>query len=147
MTEDDLPDDDHVVRYVKPTSVQEDGGVDGSGFIMRQGDNSLSVNWLEFFSGYNKVQQLNEVRRLSRLKMSKRGCLAELNVGKTKQYVLRELSVLRFVHKPLTPEPEYEADPSHSEIARLPPREDPQAMLIGDMIAKCVKAIHPACNS
>ena len=50
MNENDLPDNAHVVRYVKPTSRHEDGSVDGSAFRLRSGDNGLSVNWLEYFS-------------------------------------------------------------------------------------------------
>ena len=33
MNGNDLPEDAHVVRYVKPTSKHEDGSVDGSPFI------------------------------------------------------------------------------------------------------------------
>ena len=38
----------------------------------------------------------------------------------------------------------YEADPSHSEIEGLPAAEEPHAALIGDLIAECVRAMHPA---
>ena len=143
MNENDLPDNAHVAHYVKPTSRHEDGSVDGSAFRLRPSDNGLSVNWLEYFSDLTKAQQLNEVRRLSRLTMRRRGCLAELGVGATKQYS-RELAVLRFIHKPLAAENGYEADPSHSEIIGLPQGDSPQAALIGDLIAECIQAIHPA---
>ena len=143
MNGNDLPDDAHVVRYVKPTSRHEDGSVDGSAFCLRPSDNGLSVNWLEYFSDLTKAQQLDEVRRLSRLTMRRRGCLAELGVGATKQYS-PELTALRFVRKPLAAENGYEADPSHSEITELPRGDSPQAALIGDLIAECIQAIHPA---
>ena len=144
MNENDLPDNAHVVHYVKPTSRHEDGSVDGSAFRLRPNDNGLSVNWLEYFSDLTKAQQLDEVRRLSRLTMRKRGCLAELSVGVTKQHDSGELTALRFVHKPLAAENGYEADPSHSEIMGLPQGNSPQAALIGDLIAECIQAIHPA---
>ena len=143
MNENELPDNAHVVRYAKPTSIHEDGRVDGSAFLLRPGDNGLSVNWLECFVHLTKEQQLDEVRRLSRLTMRKRGCLAELSVGATKQYY-RELSALRFLHEPLAAANGYEADPSHSEITGLPQGASPQAALIGDLIAECIQAIHPA---
>ena len=142
MNGNDLPDGAHVVRYVKPTSRHEDGSIDGSAFRLRSGDNGLSVNWLEYFSDLTKAQQLDEVRRLSRLTMRRNGCLAELSVGETKQYC-RELAALRFVHKPLAAENGYEADLSHSEIIGLPQGDSPQAALIGDLIAECIQAIHP----
>ena len=69
MNENDLPDDAHVVHYVKPTSIHDDGSVDGSEFCLRPSDKGLSVNWLEYFSDLTKAQQLDEVRRLSRLTM------------------------------------------------------------------------------
>jgi hypothetical protein len=143
----DLPDEANVVRYIKPTMVFEDGSVDGSEFCLRAhrpDDTGVSVNWLECFGGLSKAQQLDEVRRLSRLTRRKSGRLAELNVGATKHYVRNELEGLRFIHAPLAAEGEYEADPSHSEIVGLPSGNSPQAALIGDMIAECIKAIHQA---
>ena len=52
MKGDDLPAGDHVVRYVKPSMIQEDGTPDGSEFRLRSDrpdDSGLSVNWLEVF--------------------------------------------------------------------------------------------------
>ncbi len=144
---DDLSDDNHVVRYVKPTSIRTDGKVDGSEFCLREhrpDDTGVSVNWLECFGGLSNAQQLDEVRRLSRLDMKKNGRLAELNVGVAKHYVRNELKSLRFIHTPLPAEGDYEADPSHSEIVGLPPGSSSQAALIGDMIAECIEAIHQA---
>lgn len=147
MHANDLPDEANVVRYIKPTMVFEDGSVDGSEFCLRAhrlDDTGVSVNWLECFGNLSKAEQLDEVRRLSRLDMRKSGRLAELNVGTTKHYIRNELDALRFIHAPLPAEGDYEADPSHSEIVGLPPGNSPQAALIGDMIAECIEAIHPA---
>ena len=55
MTGCDLSADSHVVRYVKPTLVYEDGGVDGSAFRLRPNDTGLSINWLECFRELAKV--------------------------------------------------------------------------------------------
>ena len=147
MHANDLPDEANVVRYIKPTRVFEDGSVDGSEFCLRAhrpDDTGVSVNWLECFGDLSKAEQLDEVRRLSRLDMRKSGRLAELNVGATKHYLRDELDVPRFIHTPLPAEGDYEADSSHSEIVGLPPGNSPQAALIGDMIAECIKAIHQA---
>ncbi len=147
MTGDNLRDEHHVIRYAKPTSIRTDGKVDGSEFRLRPhrpDDTGLSVNWLEYYRDYNKDEQLAEIRRRSRLKMRKRGRLAELNVGATKQHVNSVLRDLRFIHKPLEAEGEYDADPSHSEIVGLPPGDSEQADLIGDMIAECMVGTHPA---
>ena len=147
MHGNDLPDEANVVRYIKPTMVFEDGSVDGSEFCLRAhrpDDTGVSVNWLEYFGDLSKAEQLDEVRRLSRLDMRKSGRLAELNVGTTKHHVRNELDALRFIHSPLPAEGDYGTDPSHSEIVGLPPGNSPQAALIGDMIAECIKAIHQA---
>ena len=147
MNDGDLPDDAHIVHYARPTTVREDGRVDGSAFRLRSDDAGLSANWLECLAGLAKAQQLNEVRRLSRIEMRPSGRLAELNVGATKLHVREQLPSLRFVHAPLPKEGPYEADPSHSEIVGLPSRDSLEAALIGDMIAECVSAVHPAIAS
>ena len=144
MTDDHLPDGDHVVRYAKPMAVRTDGGVDGSVFRLREGETGLSVHWLERFRDLIKPRQLKEIRRLVRLELRPNGCLAELNVGDTKRHISRQLSSLRIVHRPLGADGEFAADPTHSEIEGLPPGDSEQAALIGDMIAECVQRTHPA---
>jgi len=140
----DLPNTAHVVRYVKPTKIFEDGSVDGSEFYLRPHEAGLSVNWIECFGNHiTKIQQLNEVRRLSRISMKKSGCLAELNVGETKQHIRSESINLRFINRPLEATEDYEEDPSHSEIMGLPIGDSAQAALLGQMIAECVKDTHP----
>ena len=143
MIADELLDDAHVVRYVKSSWISdEDDSIDGEAFRLKPNESGLSVNWLEWFGNCTKAQQLNEVRRRCRLEMRKSGCLAELNVGVTKQHVLKH-TALNFIHKPLPAEGNYEADPSHSELAGLPPRDTLAAAMLGDMIAECVENAHP----
>lgn len=147
MKGDDLPNEHHVVRYVNHRSQKSDGSPTGAAFSLRKGrsdETGLSVNWLEYFDSDTKDQQLDEVRRLLRLQKKKSACFAELNVGITKQRVHNELDDLRFIHMPLCATNEHESDPSHSEIINLPPANSPEAELIGDMIAECVQAVHPA---
>lgn len=146
MKGDDLPAADHIVRYVKPSMIEEDGTANGAEFRLRPhrpDETGVSVNWLEAFDP-DKVHQLTEVRRLFRLEVKNRGRFAELNVGAVREKVAEELETLRIVHDPLEPENEFEADPSHAEIAGLPPGDSDQAMMIGDMIAECVITMHPA---
>ena len=144
MTYNELPDGDHVVRYARPTSIHEDGSIDGSEFRLRQGESGLSVNWLECFTDLTKSQQIEEVRRLSRLTMRRNGRLGELNVGGTKQYLVLQLPSFRFVNSPLSDTGIHEPDPSHSEITGLPPGDSSEGALVGDLIAECITRIHPA---
>lgn len=92
----------------------------------------------------SNAEQVDEVRRRSRLQLRPSGRFAELNVDRTKEHVQGELADLRFVHDPLEAEAGFEADPSHSEITGLPPADSLEAELIGDMIAECLAAVHLA---
>ena len=143
MCTNKLSEDSHVVRYVKPTEILDDGSVDGSAFRLKPNETGLSVNWLDFFIGMTKSQQLDEVRRLIRLTMSRNGRLAELNVDHTRLFV-RQYASLNFVNKPLEAEDNYEADPSHSEIEGLPEVDSSMAALVGDMIAECITTNYSA---
>lgn len=141
----DLPDDAHIIRYISPSRIDENGSVNGKAFRLRPNENGLSVNWLDYFADLDKSAQINEVRRLSRLELRPNGRFAELNVGVAKQAVRAVLPDLRFVHDPLPAGDGYEADPSHSQIAELPPLSDSQrSAMIGDMIARSVQKLYPA---
>ena len=146
MSRHDLPADDHIVRYVKPTMIQEDGTVDGSDFRLRPDrpdEAGLSVNWLEAFEP-GKIHQLNEVRRLFRLRLSQNGRFAEMNVGTIVRQLAKELDTLRVVQDPCEATERFEADPSHAEIVGLPPGDSDLAVLVGDLIAECVIDMHEA---
>ena len=142
----ELPADDHVVRYVKPSMILEDGTADGSDFRLRAtkpDEKDLSVNWLEAV-GREREHQLREVRRLFRLRVRPSGRFAELNVGTVLCVVAEELDTLRIVHDPLEAEYGFDADPSHAEIVGLPPGDSDHAALVGDLIAECIIDMHPA---
>ena len=146
MTDEDLPESDHIVRYIKPTMVRENGNPDGSSFVLRanrRDESGLSVNWLEVL-GSGRSNQLKVVRELARIQLKRNGRLAELNVGEVLQKVSRELDTLRIVHDPLEELAVFDADPSHALISGLPAADTDQAILIGDLIAKCVTSMHPA---
>lgn len=136
MIGNQLPDDHHVVRYVKPSLV-EDETIDGGAFLLRASETALSVNWMEAFEG-NRQDQLSEVRRLSRLNLARNGRFALLNIGETKRHLSESVEGIGISAAPLDPTDEFEADPSHAEITGLPPGDSDEAMLIGDMIARCV---------
>ena len=144
MTLPDLPNDSHIVRYVRPSHVREDGSIDGENFRLRPQETALSVNWLDYFQRRSKEEQLGEVRRIIRLSVRSNGRFAELNVGTMKTHIAHMIDDLRFIHSPREATARYRADPSHSEIIGLPPGDSPHAALIGEMIAECVGAIHLA---
>ncbi len=148
MMGDELPDGAQVVRYVRPSHIRENGSAAGRAFRLRVGEEGLSVNWLGYFMRLSKPEQVREVRRLSRMSLSRNGRFAELNVGTVKQSVraeLPELPVLRFVHDPPTANGAHEADPSHSLVIGLPrPADSRMAAAVGDLIARRAQGLHPA---
>lgn len=144
MASKHLVDESNVVRYCRPSVIHQDGTVGGDAFQLRPREATLSVHWLQSFQGLTKDQQLDEVRRLSRLRMSRNGRLAELRVGRVMQHVSSAVASLSFVHCPLVAEADYAADPSHSEICGLPEAGSLEAELVGEMIAACVEKNHPA---
>ena len=146
MIGDELPDEDHFVRYAKPTGIREDSTVDGSEFrlrLNRPDDTGVSVQWLECYHDLPKADQLAQVRIVSRLTLKKRGRFAELNIGTVKRHVSEELEAMQIVHWPLEANDKFPDDPSHAEITGLPPGDSDQAALIGDMIAQCIIQTHP----
>ena len=146
MKGDNLPADDHVVHYVKPSMILEDGAPDGSEFRLRHSrpdEEGLSVNWLEAFAP-PKTEQLSEVRRLFRLTVRRNGRFAELRIGTVLRLVSEEMDTLRILHDPLDAYGRFDDDPSHALVVGLPPGDSDQAALVGDLIAECVVNMHPA---
>jgi len=146
MKGDDLPAGDHIVRYVKPSMIEEDGTANGAEFRLRPNrpdETGLSVNWLEVFDA-DKAQQIAQVRRLYRLSVKRTGRFAELNIGEVRAKVAEELESLRILHDPLAAEGVFADDNSHAEITGLPSGDSPEADMIGDMIAECVIGMHAA---
>ncbi len=144
MNVSELPDDSHVVRYVRPGHVREDGSVDGECFKLRTQEATLSINWLDYFEGRSRESQLREIRRAIRLNLRRNGRFAELNVGETKRAVGGLVDHLRFVHAPRAATPRFRPDPSHSEITGLPSGDSLRGTLVCAIMAKCVTAAHPA---
>ena len=146
MNDNDFPESDHIVRYVKPSNF-ELGRVNIAEFRLRESrldERGISVNWLECYRNFSREGQLAEIRAVSRLKLRNNGRFAELNVGEIKRLVSEELRGLRIIHTPLDAEGEFLADPSHSEIVGLPSGNPEKSDLIAQMIVKCICDLHPA---
>jgi len=99
----------HVLRYCRPKQVV-DGTVTMSAFLLRPGEDFLSVNWAEFFGVDITVDaQVEKVRgdMDKSLKLSIGGRFARVNVGDVK----RRIDDAEVTHRP---EPE---NPSHAGLA------------------------------
>jgi len=142
MAKDDvLPDVDHVVRYVKPSSIGEDGSINGSEFRLRPArpdDRGVSVSWMEFYDP-PPDKQIVAIRSRARLTINKNGCYARVNVGRVRYHLQTEAQVsVTFVHDPLPAEQQKIEDCAHSLICGLPTGDSPEAEEVGDLIAQCV---------
>ena len=142
MMGDEVPDQDQIVHYVKPSKILDDGTVDGSEFCLRPDDAGLSVNWLNYFSSSPSSEQLEAVSQGIQLQLSRNGRFAEFNVGEVREHLREECGSVRVLHDPRPPTDEFGADPSHCEIMGLPAGDSPEGELVGDMIAECIHSLH-----
>ena len=95
----DLAGADHLVCHI--ISKSRDGDVvNAEGQCLRPDESALSVNRLEAFVG-DKRFQLDEVRRLCRLKVRKSGRLAELKIGAVRKKELKKCVEFRILHDQL----------------------------------------------
>ncbi|MDI2593106.1 hypothetical protein POF45_16965 [Pseudomonas sp. 681] len=120
MNGDILPNVDSVVRLCGGSHLDPDTGSPGPGaFMLREGENYLSVNWLEYFQQYSHEDRLLEVRRVlaSKKKIGSAARLALLNVGNAIQ-VVGDNPLLIFIHEPIN-SPDVINDPSHSGINNI----------------------------
>ncbi|MGH9427179.1 MAG: hypothetical protein ACRD2L_12855, partial [Terriglobia bacterium] len=135
-----IPDSDHIARYCK-TFTAPDGEIQATAFMLREGEESLSVNWLEELKCPDRSSEVRALQILYRKKMSRVGTgarIAILNVGVVRTKVQRESPdgrLLRVLHDPEEPD-----DPSHSGIYELRPDNE----LVAELIAQVVLEKHPA---
>ena len=151
MPGDSIPRADDVVRYVGGSLV-DDYGIDGAAFElrerdMRQPEPGLSCNWLAYFAGLSKCDQVDQVRSVIHLTPGSEGVFGELNVGVVLDAIRDRVPHARFAYKPQPPEGRFPADDSHCELLGLPDPGSHEAELLGDRIAALVERTYPAVRS
>ena len=139
MSGSQIPLDNHVIRYVRPTDVDE-GEVSGGAFMLRPSEASLSVNWKERLPG-SHGEQLAALRKLIPLQLARNGRFATLNVGQTKHFLRSNHHFIDICSEPLDGTEAHPPDPSHAGITGLPAYENhSEAVFVGDLVAQCVRA-------
>lgn len=96
-----LPDTDHVSRYCKPSAVDEEGLPTEQAFSLRQGEDHLSVNWLEYFGEPSLEMAVDGVRQAFREKgyqVARTGRFAVLSVRVAKEAGARGDRLLSIEH-------------------------------------------------
>lgn len=149
MKGNELPGDDHVIRYAKPTCIAEVDGVptvQGPAFYSRPiDDHGASYNWLEYFEG-DEGARLTEVRSRARLKLGATALLAKLNIGMVRKALETEFADqnIKIVEDPLEATDQFPADPSHTLMINMPAAGEPLVEAIGDLLAEMVIDTFPA---
>lgn len=130
-----LPDQDHISRYCRPKTLQEDGQPYRASFMLRPNEEFLSVNWLEYLDLPDRQAQITQVRQVIRLTLQATAKIAVLNVGGILDRVHRNSDrVLAVFHEP------EQDDPTHSGIHGYRHEDD----LVADLIAEEVRETYPA---
>jgi hypothetical protein len=117
-----LPDDDHVMRYVPWGKLRRDEDDNVLGFLpqafqLRPGEEGLSVNWLEYFSNPATRRQDSVWDMRKAMGVGAQSAFAIGDVGKIKATCLDRGVRVRIVYEP------DDKQPAHSAIRRLP-RDD-----------------------
>ena len=87
MANDSIPDEDHVSRYCKPSAIAESGLPMAASFRPREGEEYLSVNWLEYLRQPDLPTALDLVRgsfRKKGFRIARNGRFSVLKVGAIK---------------------------------------------------------------
>jgi len=118
-----LPDDDHVMRYVPWGRLRRDGEDNVIGFLpqafrRREGEDYLSVNWVEYHDGDRETQirlSVWAIRASFPNGLGPKSAFAVGNVAKIKQVAEGGGAKIRITH-----EPDGDVNPGHAGLRRMP---------------------------
>jgi len=138
MKGETIPDQNHIARFCRPMQAPE-GQIQATAFMLRADDESLSVNWLEFFNCSNRENEIAKIQTIysETFTVGARARIAILNVGEVRKKVLTESPDgrnLEVLHDPSI------NDPSHSGIYNL--KQDDE--LIAELILETVSESYSA---
>lgn len=139
MKGDRIPDSDTIARFCRPIQAPE-GEIQATAFMLRMGEESLSVNWLEFLKCSDRKNEISEIQRIysETFSVSVNARIAILNVGEIRNIVRIESPDNRNVEVLHDPIPG--GDQSHGGIYNLNPDNE----LIAELIVDVIRENHPA---
>jgi hypothetical protein len=127
-----IPDKDHVLRHVPWTKLRKDEndnvlGILAAGLQRRPGEKSLSVTWIEYFTGSAEEQALGAIRATRAAQDCRpKSQFAIANVGKTKEAAASKGAKIRIVHEAT------EGNPAHASIRQLPDEDSALLELLAE---------------
>ena len=131
MQGQDIGENHHVLRYCKPSSIGEDGLPLSTAFELRDREDYLSVNWLEFFETQYLSQAVNSVREAFKKKnfnVKSKGGFISLRVDQIIEVIQHNSHLpARIIHLPS------KNDPSHSGIYGIPPSHETISSQIAEL--------------
>lgn len=128
MKGENLPDGDHIVRYVPFSKLLRDGdkpvGFLFSAFQLRDSEDGLSATWLEYFAGDRVAQTTAAVRAFrASLKVGSTSGFAIGQVGAIKSAAVERKHKIRVIHWPV------DGNSAHAEIRQFP-RDDVELLQV-----------------
>lgn len=140
MSDDPIPDSNHISRLIGGSKIDDFGNISPEAFMLRKEKSTetyeeyLSVNWLEYYNQKSRELDINEIRNALLAKgmnLPSKGKLGVLNAGELIQHVSNETEgnkLLSVLHKP------DQLDPSHSGIFGLNPDDSITPALIAQKV-------------
>ena len=147
MNECELPDTDSIVRYLRPTWVDDrDNLILGlKAFSLREDELSLSVQWVCVFEG-TLDEKIQAVRETIHFRLGTGGAFAQLRILNMKKSLAREgHKNIRVINKPNSATDKHPwCDPSHSEVEGYPKFEkELQQRHLHEIMVSCIEKVHP----
>jgi len=140
----DIPDGDHVSRYCKPSAVGKNGLPTSAAFQRREGEEWLSVNWLEFFREPDLEAAVERVREAFRSKgyaLRPNGRFAVINAGEARAVVKNNAGYLgRVEHLPTADDESHAGLSGYTAIHDLAVAVDLRALIEREHIHPAVPA-------
>ncbi len=135
MKDKKITGNNHVARLCHNKHV-EDEQILPTAFHLRQGEEGLSVNWLESLKCSSRDHEINTMREIytKTFSVGTRAKIAVLNVGDVYEKTLSNGHNLEILHDPIV------NDESHSQMYYL--KDD--YMEIGELILQTVQEAYPA---
>lgn len=135
---DRITDNNHIARYCRPSQI-DNGKIQASAFFLREDEDGLSVNWLDFLNCTDRDSEVCALKLIysNKFSVGKTAKIAIIQVGqmcnkvRMESHDRRNLSV---VHAPSFD------DESHSEIYNLRPDNE----LIAELILETILESYPA---
>lgn len=128
-------DEHHIARHCKGSQLTEYDRPMPTAFHLKENEENLSVNWIEFYGKVTFSDGIDRIRRDVQLELRRKARFAVLNVGDAKKEVKTKSPDKYDIAVKHAPEI---SNPSHSEIRGMN-SERAKNEMIAVILAECVR--------